>query len=361
MLGVAAAGPRAGSDSGGDATKSGFDWSGVMSELGKVWTLLPVVGALGCGPGFVPGTEADAGTGGGDGLATSTGDDHDTGADGTLPPASTGGMADGTGTTARGTTGVATFGDDEGPVDDSSDGISFVISPDAGELCASVPPGYAASCCDLWQQDCPMGDKCVPFANDATGTWSGVRCTEVADDPAALGESCQVEGSAVSGIDDCEFGTLCMFVDVQTSVGTCVAMCGGTQIDPICPEQTSCFVTGDGVLNLCLSACDPFAGPCGTAAACVPSEEGFVCMPHVPEPVGDGVGCNYAEDCAPGLACVDGELTSCDDERCCTTLCDLSVPDPNSQCPGAGLVCQPVYADPVPPGYESAGLCVTGA
>jgi hypothetical protein len=63
--------------------------------------------------------------------------------------------------------------------------------------------------CDLWKQDCPPGEKCMPWANDGGGSWNATRCTPLAEDPRQPGEPCTVEGSGVSGRDDCDIRAMC--------------------------------------------------------------------------------------------------------------------------------------------------------
>src|SRR5689334_19955710 len=83
-------------------------------------------------------------------------------------------------------------GDDGEASDD--DGSVFLPAPDLGS-------GVE---CDVWIDDCPVGTKCMPWANDGGNSWNATRCTPLAEDPNGIGEPCTVEGSPVTGIDDCE-------------------------------------------------------------------------------------------------------------------------------------------------------------
>jgi len=133
--------------------------------------------------------------------------------------------------------------DDDEPEDDTGLGGSFLTDPDGG--------GVAIECSG-WDQDCPAGEKCQPWANDGGPQHNATRCTPVAPDPMSPGDPCTVEGSGVSGIDDCDVGVLCFDVAEDSLEGTCVAMCGGSEKSPECPEGSWCSISNEGVLALCL-------------------------------------------------------------------------------------------------------------
>lgn len=291
----------------------------------------------GCGPVVQPSDGSDAGTG------------ADTGSSTEAPPPP--GMSTSTSTSdapSSTTTGDPTFGQA-----DESTGSVFLIEPDGG--------GSSCLCCDVFAQDCPDGEKCMPWSNDGTDVWNGTRCSPIDDEPGGIGEPCTVTGSAASGIDDCGPGLVCWDVGSDTLQGTCVAMCSGGEANPECPAGTECLVTNNGVLILCLPPCDPLAlEACPAGDTCVPSVEGFVCVPSA-GPVGSGVPCEPAwlpEACGPGSICAYlGSVPPCDGDLpgCCAATCDLSQPDP---CGELGLVCSSWWGDgPVPPGFEDVGFC----
>ena len=91
--------------------------------------------------------------------------------------------------------------------------------------------------CNLWTDDCPRGEKCMPWADDGGGVWNSTRCVPIAPDPRQPGERCTVEESPSSGIDDCAAHSLCWFVDPATNVGVCIAMCSGTEANPTCESE----------------------------------------------------------------------------------------------------------------------------
>lgn len=277
------------------------------------------------------------------------------------------GSSDGTsaGTTMSSTTvGMtdATTGFDTGIVDTSSEAESGLSSvgfiygdPETGE-----PPAIE---CDVWSQDCPDGEKCVPWANDGGDVWNATRCSPVQADPDLPGEPCQVEGSPFSGIDTCALGSFCWNVDPETLAGTCVAQCTGDVTNPVCPDGFTCAANDDSVLNLCLLACDPLAPACMDTEVCIPWEDAFLCAPDDSGGAGQhGDPCEAANACDPGLFCADGDsVPNCADPSCCTEFCDVTVAA-DQQCTGfaAGEECVPWFGDAPPPeGLENVGACLT--
>lgn len=184
--------------------------------------------------------------------------------------------------------------------------------------------------CDLWAEDCPCGEKCMPYANDGIQTWHATRCSPIAPDPRARGESCTVQG-AYSGIDDCELHTMCWNVDPASGTGVCVAMCGGTEENPNCENNCeSCIVPSDGVQALCIVPCDPLVpATCDEDYVCVPSANAsFHCRAQSGDHDGVGAACGHFRDCDPGLFCAEaGSVPSCEGPRCCAPYCNPAAAD----------------------------------
>ncbi|MBC8069617.1 MAG: hypothetical protein IAG13_14870 [Deltaproteobacteria bacterium] len=206
---------------------------------------------------------------------------------------------------------------------------TFIDSPDGGSL-------YGGGC-DIWNNDCPEGDKCMPWANDGLGSWNAVRCSPVPRDAAAVGASCTVEGSPTSGIDDCELGSMCFHVDPITNEGVCVAFCTGTRAAPSCadPEQV-CSITHEGTLILCLTPCDPLAPECPDGHSCQAGTDAFVCVRAGEGAIGDP--CRQFVDCELGASCIPGATPECE-ESCCTEACDPAEPVcglPEQSCTAVG-------------------------
>ncbi|MCR9160754.1 MAG: hypothetical protein ACE37F_04040 [Nannocystaceae bacterium] len=233
-------------------------------------------------------------------------------------------------------------------------GGGFIIEPDGGGTSVE---------CDIWAQDCVAGEKCMPWANDGGSAWNATRCVPIDPDPVGVGETCVVEGSGVSGIDDCDLGAMCWGVDAETNEGTCVAMCEGSPEAPTCaPEATACSITNEGVVILCLPICNPLADECAADQGCYPVGEVFQC---VPDASGDDSGaagdpCEFINACDDGLGCVSPDVASCPagSAGCCTPFCDVD--GGGSECPGDQF-CVPWFEMGEEPDVclEGVGICVS--
>jgi hypothetical protein len=214
--------------------------------------------------------------------------------------------------------------------------------------------------CDIWAQDCPEGEKCMPYAKDGGGSWNATRCSPLAENPGLAGDPCTVDGSAVSGIDDCGLGLLCWFVDNETGEGTCLSMCEGSEASPSCPAMQLCDISNEGVLILCLDTCDPVLVDCAPGLICFPSSMGlFICdFDASGEEGAYGEPCEFINVCDPGLYCANPEsVPGCNAGGCCSEFCDING---ENTCSGQdmGQVCVPWYEDGMaPPGLEHVGGC----
>lgn len=233
--------------------------------------------------------------------------------------------------------------------DESTDDSSFIINPD----------GWGPTECDLFAQDCPRGEKCASWANDGGSTWNATRCVPVVEDPGIPGDPCIMEGSAVSGIDTCELGAMCFYVDPDTLEGVCIAMCVGDPGNPTCEDPDSvCVITGSGAIIPCLPLCDPVEQDCFEGLGCYPFNDDFFCTIDFSEDMGAaGDPCDFRSACDPGTHCaIPGLVPGCEGGLgCCTSFCDLA--DPTPPCL-PGQVCEPYYgAGSTPRGYEHVGAC----
>ena len=227
-------------------------------------------------------------------------------------------------------------------------------------LCPPDPDGSGdGGDCDVWSQDCPDGEKCMPWANDGGNRWNATRCSPLADPDHELGDACAVEGSAVSGIDDCGPGMMCLFVDPATLLGTCIADCGGSDANPQCDDpSTLCVIEFEGTLHQCLPACDPLGQDClqgGCYAFGHPNVGGFACGVPILPSIADSEPCMFDWECTPGSMCSRPERpAACEFGECCTPFCDLSVPE---AC-GPDRVCTSVVPEGLgPPEYDTWGYC----
>ncbi len=295
--------------------------------------LASAVVGLGCGPSI---SLDDA-----SGTAGSTGD-----------PSTT------TGTTAPGTTmpGATTLPPDPDDADSTTGGgLDSIAFLDSFGDCS---PMFE---CDLFLQDCPDGEKCMPWANDGGNVWNATRCSPIDSDPAAVGEPCMVKGGPASGLDTCDQGAMCWDLDLDTLEGTCTAFCLGTPENPTCKDPNAqCATEEETALALCLPLCDPLLQDCAGGQACYPVEAFSLCVPDRSGEWGaPGDPCEYLDVCDPGNVCLDAAaVPMCEDALgCCSPLCDLT--DPMPPCP-PGQVCAPWYEGIVIPAgyeYEDVGAC----
>ncbi|MEM9453904.1 MAG: hypothetical protein AAGF11_06975 [Myxococcota bacterium] len=224
-------------------------------------------------------------------------------------------------------------------------------------------PGNPNLECDLYLQDCPVGEKCMPWGNDG-GTWNATRCSPVEPMPGQVGDPCLVQGSAATGLDDCDLGTMCWDVDPKTNMGECIELCNGCPDEQYCDgPSATCFVANNGILPLCIGTCDPLIQDCSEGQACYPVGNAFICGPDASGRMGVyGDPCEFINVCDPGLSCqpvatVPGCIGAL---GCCTEYCDLTDPAGDAQCTGApaGQTCQPWVPMGMPvAGYEDVGIC----
>ena len=227
---------------------------------------------------------------------------------------------------------------------------SFIETPDGGTVTVE---------CDVWAQDCPAGEKCMPWSNDGTA-WNATKCTPLDPNPAQVGDECTVEGSGTSGVDNCALASMCWGVDPETNTGTCVSFCTGSEANPSCDNpSTTCSITNGGSLILCLPTCDPLAQTCVEGQGCYGWGETFLCMGGHGH-AAPGEPCEFVNACEPGSYCASAaDLSGCQGASgCCAPFCDVNAVDP---CPGAaeGVECVPWFHEgQVHPSLENVGGCV---
>ncbi|PRP96554.1 hypothetical protein ENSA5_36300 [Enhygromyxa salina] len=233
--------------------------------------------------------------------------------------------------------------DDDDP--DEPDGPVFV--PDA-----DVP---GSSQCDTFTQDCPEGEKCVPWASMGGG-WDATKCVPVLGE-LEPGEPCVSQG-IVEATDECEVGAYCLASDGPN--GSCVELCGCSPDTPTCDtEGTTCSISNEGVIAWCLPVCDPVdSSSCGGSDICVNSAEdgNFVCIFSTQPDEEPGQPCAFLNDCPNGTMCLQGEtVPDCQGDFCCGSFCDLGAPDcePGTECTaffqqGAAPEC-----------LDDVGLCIS--
>lgn len=211
--------------------------------------------------------------------------------------------------------------------------------------------------CDSFMQDCPEGEKCVPYGSNG-GNWDASKCVAILGSQ-ATGEPC-VYGGVSEATDDCDGTGYCwnvMEVDGE-AIGTCHAFCTGTPDDPECPPNSQCSLSGDGTINLCILGCDPLIQDCGEGLACYWAHNGFQCI-LTTQNVPIGQPCGYINDCDVGLICLNADaFPACAGVACCSAFCELELGDGPCDAALPGTVCVPFFEDGMaPPGLEPVGIC----
>ena len=216
--------------------------------------------------------------------------------------------------------------------------------------------GDAGSSCNSFLQDCPEGEKCVPYNSDGDNTWDTTKCVEVVGS-GTVGDDCEFSDPLLS-VDNCDQDSFCWNYKTEEDkvTGTCAAFCQGTPDAPVCDSGTSCFMA-DGTISLCLDTCDPVIQDCGDGQGCYwnPPANQFQCL-YLGANLGVGEECGFSNDCAAGNVCLAAELSpDCSATFCCVALCDLG----DSTCPTPGTECKPWWDEDgtVPPGLEHVGHC----
>lgn len=228
----------------------------------------------------------------------------------------------------------------------------------SGDMCMDLE----GQPCSVWNQNCPEGQKCAPYAECGAPYWTTAICIPIMENPAQPGDPCFAVGE-IGGIDNCDMGSYCWHRN-ERGTGTCVLLCKGSGEAPYCEDpESACVVdSGESTLGWCLSRCDPLKDDCAHPQEnCVPQVSDFVCWPILPDPGQPVHGtCMQIEACEKGLVCIaSNSALECDQDAlgCCEPYCDLTVPDPNAQCPSVGQACVPFFEGSPPPGDEDVGVC----
>lgn len=226
-------------------------------------------------------------------------------------------------------------------------------APECPDPWAPSGPGVT---CDVKKQNCPDGQKCVPWSSDGGTSWNATKCVPVADNPGQVQDPCTTEGGGF--IDSCDVGLICVAGDAAQ--GACVEFCSGSSALAICKVGEYCVITNQGELTHCFPTCDPLLQDCGFERSCLALVSyDFSCADDISEDEGQEFDpCSCSNECDPGFFCDAPQLASeCDPTApgCCLAFCDLAAP----VCAGAGAKCLPWYEmGKVPVGFENVGKCV---
>lgn len=236
---------------------------------------------------------------------------------------------------------------------DDEDQVALHGSPEFEPGPLPIPADYGSglSECDEFAQDCPAGEKCVPYASTG-GAWNANKCVPVQGD-GMIGEPCTYAGP-IDATDDCDASSACWLVDDQ-DIGTCTGFCGGSAQAPECLQDQYCLQLA-GAVAFCVDGCNPLAQACPEDEACFWTGEAFTCtLTAAKFPAGEP--CGDFDDCGPSLICVDAaSLPSCGGASCCAEFCDLDCPDLCSQ---VGTSCVPFFElGEAPVGEDDIGVCM---
>lgn len=255
---------------------------------------------------------------------------------------SSGGEGDTASASASATGGMETTTSSTGDDGSATTGTSTLDTGSTGNGCPPPeedPPhfdvGGARPECDIFLQDCPEGEKCVPQG------FSDRACVPVPAEPIPPGEPCDVQFDA----DPCDATSWC-FADPSRDSGTCTPQCTGDASDPVCPDDMICVIDDESIVAYCAPPCDPFADACGTMT-CQPTPHGFGCLPSGMRHDGDE--CSQHDSCEAGLGCLARRPVL----ECCSGLCCASYCDDAHPCDGGA--CIPF--DPPVPGPDGIGMC----
>ncbi|MCY1065542.1 hypothetical protein OV090_12250 [Nannocystis sp. RBIL2] len=303
----------------------------------------------------------------------------DTAPTSTMGASTTGQMPQPTSTDATTTTTTsgpdATTGPATGPVTDAAtdpttgdpttvDPVTSTTSTDATTDAPGTTDAPPDEKCDIWTQDCPEGQKCMPVSLDGVRGNEAARCRPVVDDPDALGERCTVLGTSGEGLDTCPEGQFCWRNNIGKAFGTCLALCTGSPEDPTCAEPGLVCEHFHAITNLCVRHCDPLAQDCPGDDLCVPDDVGddqaFMCLDDASGAKGQTFdSCTESNTCDAGLKCgspfMIPECKGDPEGGCCLPYCDLTA-DPDV-CLDIGLQCLQELQGDVPPGLEDVGVC----
>lgn len=217
-----------------------------------------------------------------------------------------------------------------------------------------VPDDVIEEACDPWMQDCPNGEKCVPYSNNG-GPWNANKCVTITGE-GQPGDVCTSDGVS-QGTDSCGADSHCwdvMDIDGQLQ-GVCTTFCQGSPDNPVCGPDTACLNANEGSINLCVATCDPLSQDCGSGLGCFWANNDFQCIFTAGDIMG-GEACGFINDCAPGHLCAAADLLpNCNGSACCTPYCDLTTPE----CGDPATECSAFFEEgTAPPNYESVGVCI---
>jgi len=247
---------------------------------------------------------------------------------------------------------------DSGPASTSGADSSTAAQPTGATSESTAAPADSSTTepppqgeCIVWSDECGPDQKCMPWSLESDEIPDEIRCCAAPQNPAIVGESCEVLDYNGSCLDDCERGAMCVLDDPEGLTGQCRRFCqpgvGDCDADETC--KTFYELLNDvPTVPLCMEQCDPLVQDCAVPSwLCIPDsptqsgQSGFICVSPPPgDPYGIFEPCALANQCDPGLVCVTADrVPGCGFLSCCTAYCALSdgdaecqALDPNMRC-----------------------------
>lgn len=263
--------------------------------------------------------------------------------------------------TSSGTTGEAATTSTQ---DATTEAATTDVEPTGGSSGSTTEP-VSGGMCNIYDQDCPAGQKCTAYASPNTFIPEGIKCVPLPDNPQQHNEPCMV-GAEGLGDDNCALGSVCLDLDYDGS-GFCLPYCTGDSQNPMCEgDDVTCVKLFFGYdFGNCFRQCDPLVQDCADGEGCYMDaikvgNTNFVCLPVVQEGKGKVFQdpCFGWSSCEAGYACVFPEFVDGCDGLCCTPWCDLSEGDGACQELSPNMYCIPWYSETqAPPGLEDVGVC----
>ncbi len=210
--------------------------------------------------------------------------------------------------------------------------------------------------CDPQAQDCPEGEKCTFYRDEANPSGAN-KCVPIKGDGQA-GDPCM---ALENDTDSCALGFHCWGTEPDNTTGACIEFCDE---NAMCSTGDPCTITNNGTLPMCLPLCDPLAPDCPNGWACYDdwefSDNWFCDRDKSGDLGGHGDPCSTINGCNPGLICAVAEVVDSEtcatsgSGGCCALVCDINEA---IDCPGAAEECVSYYVDAPPPQYANVGIC----
>ncbi len=165
--------------------------------------------------------------------------------------------------------------DMSGPLPEEEGSTGGESSTSASETSGALPD------CDIYEQDCPAGEKCTAWASQGGELPDAVRCVSVSEPAGQPGDWCVVL-EPLSGEDDCAVGSFCQRGLGDENYGVCVSYCAGGPKLGLCenPDQ-ACGLFFGGVAPICVSTCKEGISTCPVGQTCEELASGVTaCLPE---------------------------------------------------------------------------------